>query len=216
MSSNIVLAAGTLGLLICSALPLRGQGNETSAAVQHRNDCRLAAQVLRTGEPHTKRDWALGYASSCAGEGPAVLAEQWRGFSDPSRVAELVRASGRIRDARLYGALTETAADRSRPTAVRVGAMVVLAKYVDPTSAVWLTDLVPPDSIVRIPLVVGSIIDGGQMAGSEPLTNPVAVPVLALLNELAAARTTEPREVWYAAAVLARRVRQDIENGQAQ
>jgi hypothetical protein len=213
MSNAIARAAGTVGLLICSALPLQAQ-DRPPETVQHRNDCRLAAQVVRTGEPHTKREWALGYVSNCANEGPAVLAEWWREGSEPAEVPDLVRSSGRIRDARLYRSLTEAVADRSRPGAVRVGAMLVLAKYVDPGSAVWLTDLVPPDPITYIRLIGGSTTARNQLVGAEPIES-VAASVLALLDEIAAARSSEPREVWYAAAVLARRVRSDIESGVA-
>ena len=45
------------------------------------------------------------------------------------------------------------------------------------------------------------------------MEDSVAVPVLALLDQLAAARDTEERAVWYAAAVLAKRIRRDIERG---
>src|SRR5215207_9285139 len=139
MSNVITRAAGTVGLLICSALPLHGQGNETSSSVKHRNDCRLAAQVLRTGESHTKHEWALDYVSTCGDEGPVVLVEQWQRLTEASQVEDLVWASGRIRDARLYRGLTATTADRSRPATIRIGAMLALAKYVDPRGAVWLT-----------------------------------------------------------------------------
>lgn len=93
--------------------------------------------------------------------------------------------------------------------------MLVLAKYVNPGSALWLTDLVPPDSIGRIRLVGASTTADNQLVGAEPLVNPIGESVLALLDEIAAARSEEPREVWYAAAVLACRVRRDIELGRA-
>lgn len=108
------------------------------------------------------------------------------------------------------------AADRSRPAAVRAGAMLVLAKYIDPGSAAWLTDLVPPDSIVHIRMAGGSTTANNQAIGAEPIPGPVGASVLALLERIAAARSEEPREVWYAAAVLARGVRFDIEHGLAQ
>jgi hypothetical protein len=214
MHSAIARAAGTAGLLVCLALPLQAQGIESPDSVQRRN-CRLAAQVLRIGEPHTERKWAHGYISSCANEGPAVLVERWQEGNEPEEVPDLVRASGRIRDARLYRGLTKVATDRSRPAAVRVGAMLVLAKYVDPGSAVWLTDLIPPDSIRYIRLIGSSTTARNQLVGAEPVASPVAGSVLGLLDEIAASRSSEPRVVWYAAAVLARRVRSDIELGVA-
>lgn len=215
---NAGCLAGIATLIVLAYTPVHAQqGSEISAAARHRNECRLAAQVLRSGEPHTKRSWAIGYIASCAEEGAEVLAEQWRSaVLNQQDLERVTRGSMRLRDARLYNGLRMAAADRSRPAAVRVAAMLVLAKYVDPGSALWLTDLVPPDSIGHIRLRTASTTASLQLVGAQPLTAPVAGEVLALFERLAAARSTEPREVWYAAAVLARRVRSDIELGRAQ
>lgn len=94
--------------------------------------------------------------------------------------------------------------------------MLVLAKYVDPGSAAGLSDLAPPDSIVHIRLIGASTTASAQSIGAEPVPGPVGASVLALLEGIAGMRSEEPREVWYAAAVLARRVRSDIELGRAQ
>jgi len=216
MADTIMRLCAAAVIFLGAAAPLQGQENETSAAAKHRNDCRLAAQVMRTGEPPTKRDWAMGYISSCGNEGPLVLGEQWSTAAfDEQALPKLVRSSMRIRDARLFEQLRATVADRSRPAPARVGAMLVLHRYVDPGSALWLSDLVPPDSIRRIPLVGASSTATGQLTGAQPLTTPVAPAVLTLLESVAAARNDEPREVWYAAAVLARRVQADINLGRA-
>lgn len=145
-----------------------------------------------------------------------MLAEQWRGIAACGpQLERLVRATWRIRDRRIYQQLRETAEDPSRPSAVRVGAMLVLAKYVDPGSALWMSDLVPPDSIRRIPLLAATTTSYAQLTGPEPLPGPIGASVLDVLEGIASARGTEPREVWYAAAVLARRVRKDIEIGRS-
>jgi hypothetical protein len=207
---------GALVAAFCATAPLSGQASETAAAARHRNDCRLAAQVLRTGNPAGRRDWALGQISSCEAEGPVVLAEQWRGIAPGGpQLERLVRATWRIRDRRIYQQLRETAEDPSRPAAMRVGAMLVLARYVDPASALWLSDLVPPDSIRRIPLLAATTTSYAQLTGPEPLPGPIGASVLDVLEGIASARSTEPREVWYAAAVLARRVREDIKIGRS-
>lgn len=92
--------------------------------------------------------------------------------------------------------------------------MLVLSRYTDPLNAIWLTDLRPPIPIRRIPLILSSSSHGAQVDGTEPV-GAVAGEVLVLLDEIAAARQTESEEVWYAAAVLARRLRRDIERGLA-
>ena len=205
--------AAAAALLVVSSLPLTAQGQDTALAARHRNECRLASQVLTTGHPDTHRDWALNFIGSCKSDGPAALAIQWT--TAAARGAELeglVRSSARLRDARLYRQLRETAQDISTPPAVRVGAMLVLSRYSDPNNAIWLTDLRPPSPILRIPLIGSSGVDNAQIDGDEHI-GPVASEVLALLDGIAAACHTESPDVWYAAAVLARRLRRDIEAG---
>jgi hypothetical protein len=144
-----------------------------------------------------------------------VLASLWRTIPAGEEIPPLVRASLRLRDAVLYEQLRETAMDKSRPGEVRAAAMLVLARYTTPQNAVWLSDLVPPDSITRIRLINASTIGLAQVEGSSPLRTPIAVSVLSLLDGIANARATEDTVVWYAAAVLAMRLRRDIETGAA-
>ncbi|HZG41742.1 MAG TPA: hypothetical protein VEY93_02185 [Longimicrobium sp.] len=210
---NINAVHGAVAALFL-ALPLHGQEGRTDIEVRFRNQCRLAAQVLDTGHPHPHREWALGYIGNCENEGPAVLASVWRTASVGGEdLTSVVWSSLRLRDARLFQQLRATATDRTRPVPMRVAAMLVLARYTDPRNAVWLTDLVPPDSIRRIPQVLSSGTGFYPIPGAVPMEESVAVPVLALLEQLAAARNTEERAVWYAAAVLAKRIRRDIERG---
>lgn len=211
MNAGYVLTAG-----LFLALPLNAQNEEVALNAKRRNECRLAAQVLDTGHPRPHREWALRYISRCENEGPAVLAAQWR--NAPVAGAELeaiVWSSLRLRDARLYDQLRATAADHSRPSSMRVAAMLVLARYTDPRNAIWLSDLVPPDSIRRIPLVLSSSTGFYPITGEVPLSGSIAPQVLALLDEVAAARSKEEAPVWYAAAVLAKRLRRDMEAGHA-
>ena len=87
--------------------------------------------------------------------------------------------------------------------------MIALARYVDPGIAIDIAELrVPPDPITRIRFYGGGHIDVVQTAGAQRLGS-VTTEVLSLLNRIAAERSTEPREVWYAAAVLARRIELD-------
>lgn len=203
-------------LLAITGAPVGAQ-NDRTAEVHHRNQCRLAAQVVETGEPSPRREWARTYITTCAEEGPRILARAWRTTpADTARLGDLVNASGRLRDERLYDAMQAVASDRSRPDVVRVAAMLALSRYVDPHSAVWFSDLrIPEDSVRRIPLVTGWQTHGGHLEGTRPLNRSVANPVLQLLDEIAQQQAVEPRTVWYAAAVLAKRVRTDFQTGRA-
>jgi hypothetical protein len=207
----LALFAAT-GTVLLSSAEGTAQVSEHPALVQHRNNCRLAAQVLTSGEPVSKRAWARRYLAECPAEGPAVLTAQWRTATlSTEEIEQLTRSSLRLRDARLYRAMMSTAADRSRPSDVRAAAMLVLSRYVNVHSAVWLSQLVPPDSITRIRLPLGSSVDVAQVDGTEALGHGIGPEVLGLLERIGADRVNEPVRVWYAAARLARRVRSDME-----
>lgn len=201
-----LLLALTL-LLTAGTSAAAAQESEMPSEVRIRNNCRLAAQVLTTGHPHQRTDWARAYIVNCVDEGPAHFSAQWASApADTSSLRELIHASTRIRDARVFNALKETAVDRSRADAVRVAAMIGLLGYVDIGMAVDLTELKPPSN-PDAPILSrgGSVIDVVQVSGSQPV-GYVATEILELLNGIAADRDREPRVVWYAAAVLARRI----------
>ncbi|HEX8452791.1 MAG TPA: hypothetical protein VF647_11885 [Longimicrobium sp.] len=108
--------------------------------VKHRSDCRLAAQVLITGEPRARREWARDYIANCENEGPPAIVQEWRAVSgDTASVIKVMRASTMIHDARIYEQVRAVALDRSRPDVVRVGAMHVLDNYVDPHHVGWFS-----------------------------------------------------------------------------
>ncbi|HEX8391289.1 MAG TPA: hypothetical protein VF665_02940 [Longimicrobium sp.] len=193
--------------------PAHGQEGDSALLARFRNDCRLAEQILRTGHPDPHREWALAYISRCESAGPVTLAALWRDISAPDEIEPLVNSSLQIRDARLYQQLRRTAEDRARPADVRVAALLVLARNTDPRNAIWLSDLIPPDTIDWIPLKLGWGTGPRQLMGDAPLTEPIAASVLDLFEGIAANRDTEPTAVWYAAAVLAERLRRDIRRG---
>lgn len=193
-------------LLLTATTPAKAQ-DDRAAEVNKRNNCRLAAQVLTSGHPHPRFDWARATIADCEDEGPAYFAAQWaKAPADTAALRQMIAGSSRVRDARVYASLRETATDASRPSLVRVAAMIGLAEYVDPSISIDLSELcVPEGPINRIRFRGGSAVDVVQIPGAHPLGS-VKDEVLALLNGIATDRTDEPREVWYAAAVLARRV----------
>lgn len=204
---HILLAAA---LLLVASAPAAGQASDEHHEVRRRNNCRLAGQVLETGHPHPRYEWARRVIVNCEDEGPAYFSTRWAAApDDTTELRQMIAGSTRIRDARVYGRLREVAVDRSRPGAVRVAAMIALANYVDPAISIDLSELRPPDGeIARVRSRGGVSLHAVQVPGAQPL-GLVTPEVLALLNGIAADRTGEPREVWYAAAVLARRLELD-------
>jgi hypothetical protein len=123
-------------------------------------------------------------------------------------------ASGRIRDRRIYEQMRKVVLDHSRPDVVRVGAMIVLMRYVDPANAHHFALLAPPQgSIHMIRRSNASMLHLIQTNGPVVLEESLARPVLELLQQVAAQEQTESRPVWYAAAVLAKTLGSDMEHG---
>ena len=201
-------------LLVLATVLLAGprqaqDGEEQSAAARHWGDCRLAGQVLTTGEPHTKMAWAEAYIGMCPEEAPPILARRWLNVAaDTGTVAILLHRSARFEDARIYEQLRRTVLDRTRPDVVRVGAMLVLVRYVDRHNAAWFNELIPPAGEVRyIRVPLGSALHPTWITGTEPLPATLRAEVLELLDRVAAARESEARAIWYAAAALAKDIR---------
>jgi hypothetical protein len=88
--------------------------------------------------------------------------------------------------------------------------MLVLAKYVNPMNGVSRRMLFPPDTFRYIPPALGSTTYGWADDGAVPLPAGYTREVYALLERLSASRTSEPREVWYAAEMLRQRVEFDL------
>jgi hypothetical protein len=209
------------GMLLGSSAPARSQeshgeraGNDSAASLRLAQ-CRAAGSILKHGPAHPRRAWAVSYVRWCPDEGPEFYAEEWRAAgADTSALEALVFYSARMRDARIYETAMDVARDRSRPDVVRVAAMMLLAAYADPGVPIVLHDLVPPDSITRIALLLGSSMEGPSfVGGSQPIPQRLAASVLTLLQPIAAARASEPRAVWYAAAVISRRLQRDVTAG---
>jgi hypothetical protein len=210
-----------LGLLflLASAPPVVGQQTENPYQARHRNNCRLAVQALRTGHPHPKYTWAREYLMTCRDDAPEVLVEMWRRTlrADTQDVVAAARASGQIKDRRIYQAMLATVLDRSRPDVVRVGAMVALMRYIDRYGGLTIFDLIPPRAPnERVPIVTVFSTDGSQATGPEPLREPVGRPVLALLKEVADGRAIESYPVWYAAAALSKTLALRLAAGEVQ
>jgi hypothetical protein len=197
-----------LFLLVTGALPAAAQVSEQPPEVHKRNNCRLAAQVLHSGEPHTRLEWARAYIVDCQEEAPAYFTARWASApSDTASLRQLIASSTRVRDIRVYAVLRQAALDASRPDAVRVAAMIGLTRYVNPHIVIDLSHLRPPagEANPAIRLQGGSIVDVVQVPGAQ-VFGSVTAEVLTLLRGIASARDSEPREVWYAAAVIARRL----------
>lgn len=156
--------------------------------VKHRNDCRLAEQILTHGQPAVKRIWALKVIGTCA-EGVSVLPQVW---GDPpaedAELQQLYHASARSGDARVFEAAFTVAADPGVPAQARVAALGVVVSSVQPELTLYLEDRSP---LVGVPPrewndLWGTVDHPVQLAGEVPLPVDAESRAVALVQELAA------------------------------
>jgi hypothetical protein len=217
MRLPIILGAAVLTLAgVSSALAQTDRPDE----VHLRNDCRLAAQVLNTGQPANKREWAIGTISLCAQEGPPILARMWSQVtSDSAQADSILDLSSRLRDARIAEAATAVAKDAGKTDAVRLAAIVLLIRYADPYSGLSVRLLAVPQGWT--PGRPVRSLSGGrsphaiyQTGGGSALPPTFTNDVIRLLRSLA---SSDPSvRVRYAAEALARRLEWDLAHGYVQ
>jgi hypothetical protein len=142
-------------LVLAVVAPAHGQANPDS--VKLRNDCRLAAQVLRTGHPATHFQWATAVIHYC---GPDAVAaanvaalNRLRSSSDTAALAQVWNQLQYVRDARIYRAMVDIAQDRGASERARVKALV------------WLLRLRRPDQFATLEEVTGGFDANGNVRG---------------------------------------------------
>lgn len=117
-----------LALMVSAPQILAAQVDPDS--INHRNNCRLAAQVVETGQPPTKKDWALSYIGTCGEGGGEVLAQvldELRTSNDIERLDEIGHAvAWRLRDGHVYGMAYDIAQDDAASPPARVTAIGLL------------------------------------------------------------------------------------------
>jgi hypothetical protein len=119
-------------------------------SVKHRNDCRLAGQVLDSGHPANRLEWAAYYVRRC---GPGMWAhhsvaavKRYRNSRNSDALALVWENLGWLHDQDVFDAAGEIARDRTSSREARLWAILTLAKYVDPRSTYTLATLTAPPS----------------------------------------------------------------------
>ena len=146
MSTSVDRAAGRIGagllLSLCLAIPCIAQAQADPDTVKLRNDCRLAAQVLSTGQPAPHRDQALATIGRCGAEGAAALVSLWGGsFADRAELVQWVGATRRVATDAMADRLFSIMADPSSPLDKRLATMMVMVTWVDPHALPRFEDL---------------------------------------------------------------------------
>lgn len=104
--------------------------------VHHRNDCRLARQVLTLGQPANKRPWALGVIPRCGPDGGSVLAAMLaayqRASADTTGLAMVAFTAGTLVDYQILNSALAVVSDPASPPVVRVQAIRVVYHQFSP------------------------------------------------------------------------------------
>lgn len=186
MISRIIACLAITGVIT----PAVGAAQDRSvdpAEIRHRNDCRLAAQVLTHGQPAKKRSWAMNLISSCPEHAGPALATLWReATEDTLALQALFWRSYYVRDHRIYEAASQVLRDEGNPPLVRLTAMGVLASYYDPHTILDLEQMqVPSEHNPQWWPAWAYLADEGGVPGSEPLEPETETSTMDLVREIA-------------------------------
>ena len=125
----------TVGMALVSAQNLRAQADPNE--VHRRNECRLAEQVIRTGHPANKTDWAWTYLGYCPREMQIPLLvmrmQQARRSTDLAIVETALMRASTLRDGTLFREVVAIAGDPQATIPARVYAFVTLAALSNPS-----------------------------------------------------------------------------------
>lgn len=172
--SALRVCSGVVFALTCGtacADSAYAQRSQESHAVHLGNDCRLAVQALQKGHPAPKTDWALSLIRRCTETGGSALQTLWTSTpTDSVALEQLVAASSRLIDQRVFGGVMATVRNQGAPRVVRLAALRVLAAYVDPTMVVRPDDLAKPDPDTAVTMLFASTSHGPtQFVGAASL-----------------------------------------------
>ncbi|HEX5437940.1 MAG TPA: hypothetical protein VFW98_12320 [Gemmatimonadaceae bacterium] len=180
MRSIIALAA----LLLVVPGLVAAQANPDS--VKHRNNCRLAEQVLATGQPGPKRAWAIPYLSGCGAAGGAALAtaiDHERASTDVKSLERLYLTPAVLVDRAIFQEVLGVAGDGAASVPARILSFGTLLMYESPSYYTSYDELVgasSPDAGCRLisrpphPVLVGTPLPADYLAQSRALAQRVA------------------------------------------
>ena len=156
--------------------------------VHRRNDCRLAVQILLSGQPANKREWALDTIALCDESGPPVLARMWREVAeDSASVDHMIYRSVHMRDRRVYDVVLAIARDRSVPALKRAAALHLLGRWARPGFTLEYEQFFAPgfESVEKNGVQYSSMSHDTQYEGAAPLPPAIRQEVLGLAREIA-------------------------------
>lgn len=129
--------------LLVAFLPGCALAQANPDSIKHRNNCRLAAQVLETGYPSPRYEWALEQAWRCPEAAPGLAAEmkRWRTTRDTTLLNALTQPTIELRDGRIFETAMEIAGDEQATTEARIFAIRTLIYAMRPGGGISYRNL---------------------------------------------------------------------------
>lgn len=183
-------------LLLMSAALLMARPASAQAdpdSVKLAADCRLAVQVMTTGHPAPHLEWArslMGYCGRGTWAGAASAAiRRLRTSTDAAELSREWRHLWLLRDADVFDAVSEIAADERSSVPARLWALRTLANYIDPEGSYILEPRLGPSGEVDACIA-------NRSAGSTDLhvAKPLPTDFAAHARDLARAIGNKPAE----------------------
>ncbi|HEX8394766.1 MAG TPA: hypothetical protein VF665_20645 [Longimicrobium sp.] len=176
--------------------------------LHRRNNCRLAEQVIRTGHPANKMQWAWQYIGLCpaAQQIPLLLdrIQQARQSPDSALAHDAMLRLSTLQDGTLFRAVLNVAGDRQSTVTARIHAFMALAAVSDPTSYPRYEAFVQMGQLPEGSVGVCTVMRSHHLfrePGPTPLPADYRSQIVALARRVAA-DPTEAREVRGAARCL--------------
>lgn len=131
-------------LAVAACAPRAALAQADPDSIHHRNDCRLAAQVVTTGRPHPRLAWATSIMRTCrdAGGTIAQVFSANRHSTDTAYLDVLTYPAIALRDGVLFETAVAIATDRSASLEARVFAIRTLIWSMYPGGGIGYADLV--------------------------------------------------------------------------
>jgi hypothetical protein len=125
-------------------VPLSVSAQSTLDAARHRDECRLAVQIVTTGQPEAKPMWAFSKIRLCgaaAGQTIAGTLARLRHATDTARMDRYFALTREVYDGALFAAAFAIAGDRSASVPARIFALRSLIWSGNPGRLLSYTDL---------------------------------------------------------------------------
>ncbi|MEP6622272.1 MAG: hypothetical protein ABJE47_23315 [bacterium] len=170
-------------LLMVTPTAVDAQGVVVQSKASIQSDCRVAANVVSTGDPSGKRAWAHGVIRRCP-QAEDAIASAWKRSLSDTELKERENVSALMLDRRVLNAALSGLTSTTRPLEERRSALAVLTALYAPGRMLTMHFWDDPANTS-----LAHVMDWSPQPGAQTITVADRQRVLAALEEIA---TTDP------------------------